>query len=153
MEQDQTWLDGYFRTRGGWVRLDESVWNARPFVHPRRLGVRKGKPMPRIWHWHGYKPADVACWHRAMRDGRWPWEKPTCKGRGRCIYRPIKASGCRYVGSIKAGGCYLRTYAYLLTQHENLVRMARGNVSTGGLCELSQLAPPSQVARCCRGGR
>ena len=87
--------------------------------------------MPRLWHWVGYKPRDVACWLRAMAADTWPWEshKARCGRRGRCAYRPVKESGCRFIGSIQPGGCYLRTYAYLLTQYESLVAIARGNRS------------------------
>jgi len=83
---------------------------------------------PRVWHWHGYKPHDVACWLRAMESGAWPargWRdtKSPCR-RGRCRWKPIHGSGCRYFGRIEMGRCYLRTYTYLLTQHLRMLAIA-----------------------------
>ena len=57
--------------------LDDAEYNARAFAHPAppKAGhPRAGRAVarPRIWHWHGYKPQDVACWLEAMRRGSWP---------------------------------------------------------------------------------
>ena len=57
-------------------------------------------------------------------NGTWPWRAPACAGRGRCVYKPIRAAGCRYIGAIRPSACYLRTYAYLLTMHERIVALA-----------------------------
>ena len=85
---------------------------------------------PRLWHWHGYKPADVRCWVDSIRSGAWPeraWRKPNCEGRAsECAYKPIRGSGCRYLGRIRPTACYLRTYVYLLQQHEALLRWGGG---------------------------
>lgn len=178
---DQSWLQEWYdlslgkgrrAATTGWDRLDESIFNARPFAHPWR-----GHPMlkrrlrwhePHIWHWHGYKPNDVACWLNAMATGKWPlrgWrETPGCARGGHvraaagveagvCQYRPIKDTGCRYLGRIRHTKCYLRTvsgeeartrgagwrggavshgrrfgsrrqYTYLLMEHRKLLRLA-----------------------------
>lgn len=149
---DQSWLQEWFdpalgkgrRARlMGWTRLDESVFNARPFAHPWRGHPKRPVPLPwtqpRLWHWHGYKPADVQCWLDAMAKGTWPlrgWrDTPGCElGRkaraagakegGACLYQPIKGSGCRHLGRIRHTKCYLRTYTYLLSQHRRLLQMA-----------------------------
>ena len=150
---DQSWLQEWFDPalgKGkrakltGWLRLDESVFNARPFAHPWRGHPRRLRPLPwlqpRIWHWHGYKPADVACWLGSMAAGAWPlraWrDTPGCvegararslgaKEGGACLYQPIKDSGCRYLGRIRQSKCYLRTYTYLLMQHQRLLHLSR----------------------------
>lgn len=131
---DQSWMQQYFGRR--WQALDDGLYNARPFAHPLRpAGGGEGSLRePRIWHWHGYKGGDVECWLRAMRNGSWPeraWRQPTnCDGRrGACSYKPIRGSGCRYMGRITPSPCYLRTYTYLLTQHRSLLAYAQASVS------------------------
>ena len=47
------------------------------------------------------------------------------KEGGRCLYQPIKDSGCRHLGRIRLTKCYLRTYTYLLTQHRQMLRLAQ----------------------------
>lgn len=140
---DQSWLQEWFDPTGkrrserasrlGWQHLDESVYNARPFVHPWPGHPKRATPLvwhePRIWHWHGYKPGDVACWLGAMVKGAWPlraWRAtPGCaRGGGGCNYQPIKDSGCRHLGRIGHSRCYLRTYTYLLMQHRNILKLA-----------------------------
>lgn len=78
-------------------------------------------------HWHGYKPSDVDCWLNAIESGAWPvrsWRAlPNCK-RGRCKWKPIVGSGCRYFGRITMKPCYLRTYVYMLAQHRKLLELA-----------------------------
>ena len=129
---DQTWLHQYYGRR--WSRLDDALYNARPFYHPRPEIDERGRGVhpqaePRIWHWHGYKPGDVSCWVSAMLGGRWPeraWRKPNCQGRASlCAYRPIRGSGCRHFGRIRPAMCYLRTYLYLLEEHAAFVRLAQ----------------------------
>ena len=180
----QEWFDpalgkGRRAVLTSWHRLDESIFNARPFVHPWRGHPLRRRPLPwhevrsrpkassvgrpsqymreilpasnramlqpHIWHWHGYKPADVACWLRSIATGTWPlraWrDTPGCarggsarragaKEGGQCMYQPIKESGCRYLGRIRHSRCYLRTYTYLYTQHKRLLRLAQ-NATTG----------------------
>ena len=80
------------------------------------------------------KGADVRCWLAAMANGTWPeraWRKPRgCHPRrGACTYKPIRGSGCRYLGRITPNTCYLRTYTYLLRQHERLLAYARSAAS------------------------
>ena len=152
---DQTWLAEWYaseqtlrsKRKGkrsaspGWRSLDDAKYNARAFFHPappdgRRSKARRGTGagaawavvQPRIWHWHGYKPQDVACWLEAMRRGSWPargWcdTKVPCN-KGRCRWKPVRDSGCRYFGRIDMRPCYLRTYTYLLTQHHRAVAIA-----------------------------
>lgn len=113
--------------------LDDAEYNARAFAHPAppKAGhPRAGRAVarPRIWHWHGYKPQDVACWLEAMRRGSWPargWRdtKVPCR-RGRCRWKPVIASGCRYFGRIDMRPCYLRTYVHLLVQHHRAIAIA-----------------------------
>ena len=149
---DQSWLQEWFDPDLGkgqrakltsWTRLDESIFNARPFVHPWRgppqRRVKLPWTQPRIWHWHGYKPSDVQCWMDSIAQGRWPtrsWrDTPNCtKGRkareagakegGQCLYMPIRGSGCRHLGRIRQSICYLRTYTYLLLQHRRILQIA-----------------------------
>ena len=149
---DQSWLQEWFDPAAGkgrraiqvgWDRLDEAMWNARPFVHPWRGHPRRRRPLPwpepRIWHWHGYKPGDVQCWFNAMANGSWParaWrDTPGCiegrwarskgaKEAGACLYQPIRDSGCRVLGRIRHSKCYLRTYSYLYEQHMRILRLA-----------------------------
>ena len=100
--------------------LDDAKYNARGFMHPlhpQQLGSDHAPVAPHIWHWHGYKPHDVACWMDAIEGGAWPsraWQD-----------LPVQGSGCRYFDAITMGSCYLRTYAFLLTQHQLLLRFAR----------------------------
>jgi len=149
---DQSWLQEWFDPDGkrkviraqrlGWDRLDETVFNARPFVHPWPGHPKRRRPLPwrepHIWHWHGYKPADVECWIRAIADGQWPvraWrEIDGCDTKGTsqhlCTYQPIRNSGCRHFGRILHSRCYLRTYTYLLMQHRRILRLANGMLSS-----------------------
>jgi hypothetical protein len=131
---DQSWMQQFFGKR--WTVLDDALYNARPFAHPQRsrvVGVEGGlagfAPLksPRIWHWHGYKASDVHCWLSAMANGTWPeraWRPLDCE-RGSCTYKPIRGSGCRYLGRISPSPCYLRTYTYLLRQADRLLELAR----------------------------
>ena len=103
---------------GTWRRLDDSLYNGRAFAHPRRPPADQPdaevRP-PRIWHWHGYKPTDVRCWLQKMvEEGRWPQG-----GR-----HPIP-SGCKSFETIDArmGACYLRSYVWLLDQHDAMLRV------------------------------
>jgi hypothetical protein len=124
---DQSWMQQWFGRR--WRVLDDELFNARPFAHPIRPAGPAATQVkqPRIWHWHGYKGGDVQCWLASMHNGTWPeraWRQPShCDrpGRGACSYKPIRGSGCRYLGRITPSPCYLRTYTYLLTQHHALL--------------------------------
>ena len=42
---------------------------------------------------------------------------------GRCRFKPVLGSPCRYFGRLDLGlqPCYLRTYTHLFNQHERLV--------------------------------
>ena len=142
LSYDQTWVQEYFLKRPrapaqpAWESIDDAVYNARAFMHPMRPRRGELPLIPRIWHWHGFKPPDVECWHRSIFTGRWPvraWRdtvKP-CNGktRPRCNFMPISNSGCRYFGRLTAvlamTPCYLRTYTYLLEQHRHMLRIAR----------------------------
>jgi hypothetical protein len=97
-------------------RLDDAVYNARGFMHPQRPLQNGPVIVPHIWHWHGYKPHDVACWIAAIRNGAWP--------ASAWLDLPVQGSGCRFFSAITMGRCYLRTYAFLLTQHRRLLRFA-----------------------------
>ena len=142
LSYDQTWVQQYFKwfaSRAGWARgwetLDDAAYNARAFMHPIRPSRRRQPVLPRLWHWHGFKPRDVECWHRAIHTGTWPvraWRNtvPGCTGktRPRCIFMPVHNSGCRYFGRLTAvlglTPCYLRTYTYLLQQHRKMMSIA-----------------------------
>ena len=140
---DQTWVHGYFKhvaARTGepraWEPLSDAAYNARGFRHPvRPTSADRAPLLPRLWHWHGFKPHDVECWHRAIGSGAWPlraWRNtvPGCTGRTRprCIFMPVHNSGCRYFGRLTAvlrmTPCYLRTYTYLLNQHRRMLTIA-----------------------------
>lgn len=140
---DQTWVHEYFSrvaTRAGiangWTQLDDAAYNARGYMHPIRRSRGRPPTIPYMWHWHGFKPRDVECWHSSIRSGRWPiraWRNtvPGCTGktRPRCLFMPVHNSGCRYFGRLTAvlgmTPCYLRTYTYLLEQHKRMLRIAR----------------------------
>ena len=111
----------------GWDTLDDASYNARPYAHPRKPSAGGEHVEPKLWHWHGYKPSDVDCWLNAIESGAWPersWRAlPNCK-RGRCKWKPIVGSGCRYFGRITMKPCYLRTYVYMLAQHRKLLELA-----------------------------
>ena len=137
LSYDQTWVHDYFSMdgRGGWASLDDRAYNARGFMHPVRGNRRHPMVAPRLWHWHGFKPHDVECWHKAIDSGAWPlraWRNtvPKCTGktRPRCLFMPIHNSGCRYFGRLTAvlgmTPCYLRTYTHLLQQHRRMLRLA-----------------------------
>lgn len=150
LSYDQTWVQEYFLKRPrdtsqpAWESIDDAMYNARGFMHPMRPRRGQLPLLPRIWHWHGFKPGDVDCWHRAIRTGRWPvraWRdtsKP-CNGkmRPRCNYMPILNSGCRYFGRLTAviamTPCYMRTYTHLLEQHRLMLQLGRAllNESAG----------------------
>ncbi len=142
LSYDQTWVQEYFlrqpRASGqpAWESIDDATYNARAFMHPVRPRRGQLPLLPRIWHWHGFKPHDVECWHRSILKGRWPvraWRDTVrpCNGkmRPRCNFMPILNSGCRYFGRLTAviamTPCYLRTYTYLLEQHHQMLRIAR----------------------------
>jgi hypothetical protein len=131
-------LPGLAPSRGAWQHalkshpheraLDPSqVYNARAFRHPLKRQIASGRA-PRIWHWHGYKPQDVHCWLTAMGDGSWParaWgDVRTPCNHPSCRWKPIFGSGCRFLGRIEPKPCYLRTYAWLLSQHQKMLRLA-----------------------------
>lgn len=132
--------------------LDDRIYNARGWKHAGldRVGEGRGgrgeggadrrgaademiEPVTSIWHWHGYKPDDVQCWLDAMRSGKWPqraWrDLEGCDGRGRCRYRPVKDSGCRWFSRLELAPCYLRTYVHLLLQHQRFLWLARHNLT------------------------
>ena len=143
LSYDQTWVHGYFKYAAAqasipferaWTPLSDAIYNARGFMHPLRHG-RREPVLPRLWHWHGFKPNDVECWHRAIASGDWPqraWRNtvPGCTGktRPRCLFMPVHGSGCRYFGRLTAvlgmSPCYLRTYTYLLQQHRRMLAVA-----------------------------
>ena len=62
-------------------------------------------------------------------------------------YKPIRGSGCRYLGRITPGRCYLRTYTYLLQQHEALLQLARAtwNTTKGVEAPNVHLAPGGNI--------
>lgn len=163
LSYDQTWVHEYFtrfaKRNGqsrGWAQLDDATYNARAFMHPYRPSRHRAPVLPRLWHWHGFKPRDVQCWHSAIGSGAWPeraWRNtvPHCTGktRPRCTFMPIHNSGCRYFGRLTAvlgmTPCYLRTYTWLLQQHRRMLRIARAIEEHGaksGLASLHSLAPP-----------
>ena len=142
LSYDQTWVQEYFSkyaaARGlgrGWTALTDAEYNARGFMHPIKAKRGRQVAFPRMWHWHGFKPRDVECWHHAIRTGKWPvraWRNtvPECtsRTRPRCLFMPIHNSGCRYFGRLthvlSRTPCYLRTYTYLLQQHKKMLGLA-----------------------------
>ena len=166
LSYDQTWVHGYFShvaardgRAEGWASLSDAMYNARGYAHPRR---QRQVVLPRVWHWHGFKPGDVECWHAAIGAGRWPlraWRNtvPGCtpRTRPRCQFMPVHGSGCRYFGRLKevlgSTPCYLRTYTYLLQQHRRMLQIASqlvdvaasqqdGTVRRGSACAASSAA-------------
>jgi len=144
LSYDQTWVQGYFKhvavqagvsLEQAWAQLPDMEYNARGYMHPVHHH-RRAPVLPRLWHWHGFKPPDVECWHRAIASGAWPvraWRNtvPGCTGktRPRCMFMPVHGSGCRYFGRLTAvlgmTPCYLRTYTYLLQQHRRMLAVAK----------------------------
>ena len=72
LSYDQTWVHGYFlkEAKTGWETLSDAEYNARGYAHPKFSS--HPYVAPRVWHWHGFKPPDVECWHAAIGAGRWP---------------------------------------------------------------------------------
>lgn len=162
LSYDQTWVQDYFlrqprpASRTAWEPLDDASYNARGFMHPMRPSRGRPPLMPRLWHWHGFKPKDVDCWHNAIHSGKWPlraWRDTTrpCHGkdRPRCNFMPILNSGCRYFGRLTAvlamTPCYLRTYTHLLVQQRRMLRIAHGVLAYGANINASLLATGSAV--------
>lgn len=149
LSYDQTWVHEYFTKYASaqqlarpWEALDDAEYNARGFMHPMKSTRRRPSVIPRMWHWHGFKPRDVECWHRAIHTGAWPlraWRNtvPDCtsRTRPRCLFMPVHNSGCRYFGRLtqvlSRTPCYLRTYTYLLEQHKKMLSIADELDKTG----------------------
>ena len=56
-----------------WESFDDLKYNARGFM-------RVPPEQPYLWHWHGFKPYDVACWLSVLERDRWHFED---SGEGR----------------------------------------------------------------------
>ena len=83
-----------------------------------------------IWHWHGYKADQIRCHFDRIADGS--WDVTNRDGKKKTDRGPIESDvpGCHvergsgaYPNALK--GCYLVTYAWMLTQHERLQQMAK----------------------------
>ena len=97
-----------------------------------------GKSRSTIWHWHGYKANTIQCFFHAILNGTWDVSNPggiktpdrqaglrlkTDKGPQKDSYVP----GCKVIkAKFQYGiwGCYLKTYAWMLIQHERWITMA-----------------------------
>jgi hypothetical protein len=124
-----------------WDWLDDSVVNSRGFIHPSEFLVEASvksrggavkisdetstKSRSALWHWHGYKANQIRCLFDRIQDGSWDVTKNTDTG-------PTQSDvpGCQVVtgnGKFNMGlrGCYLVTYAWMLSQHERLQTISR----------------------------
>jgi len=94
-------------------------YNARAFQPP----VFASRAM--LWHWHGYKPADVRCWIEAAAAGKWaPHWRPNASHR---LMHNIKWAGtaCRWFAAIgQLRPCAQVTYAHLWHEYERLLALA-----------------------------
>jgi len=116
-----------------WDWLDDSTVNSRGFLPPSeyldhsKLNPVTKEPFSRaaVWHWHGYKANEIRCFFDRIASGAWDVTKGTDKGPAQdqvpgC--HVVKGSGV-FPHALK--GCYLVTYAWMLTQHETLQQIAR----------------------------
>jgi len=135
--------DNFGAGRTTWDWLDDAVINSRGFIPPSEYLIEKstkksGIPVTlhgakdshvqsrsAIWHWHGYKANQIRCLFDRIKDGSWDVSKNTDNG-------PTQSDvpGCQVVtgnGKFNMGlrGCYLVTYAWMLSQHERLQSIAR----------------------------
>ena len=149
---DQTWLRDWFengrcahcraRTEGHDARsarppsvnpityLDDAHWNARAFMHePGRSN---------IWHWHGYKPQDVRCWHakpelRRRQTLPSAWQSPGRRSSSSSKSSTSSTSSeCRVFDAIvPTSRCAWHTYTQLLDRHDALLRWAKQQQDEG----------------------
>ena len=115
----------------GWHPLEDALWNARAFAH----GKGATPHGPHIWHWHGFKAADVECWlARIGKDGV-PCAPSSSAGDSCQRLSPaqnisslalIKGSSCPQFTILNRflGGCALRTYVYLLGEFLRFTSLA-----------------------------
>jgi hypothetical protein len=144
---DQSCMERFFsqenfgpRGENSWDWLDDAVINSRGFLQPAKfldhsgtkragkgVSTASGEVSSRaaVWHWHGYKADQIRCFFDRIVDGSWDVTKSTEQG-------PTEADvpGCHIVKGSGAfphamKGCYLVTYAWMLTQHERLQQIAR----------------------------
>jgi len=118
-----------------WDWLDDAVINSRGFLQPSKFLDHNGakhagnggevQSRSAVWHWHGYKADQIRCFFDRIADGSWDVTKNTDNG-------PLQQQvpGCAIVKGSGAfpramKGCYLVTYAWMLTQHERLQQIAR----------------------------
>lgn len=137
--------DNYGNGKTTWDWLDDAVVNSRGFIPPaeflhekhiKKITSSNAKKDAKkqdetlqsrsaIWHWHGYKANQIRCLFDRIKDGSWDVTKNTDTG-------PTQSDvpGCQVVtgnGKFNMGlrGCYLVTYAWMLSQHERLQSIAR----------------------------
>lgn len=134
---DQSWLQEWFSPeayvqaaahkigshprpphRLGWHRLRDDLWNARGFAHPRRNNDSTFIS-PRIWHWHGAKLVTAECWLRETRR-----RGLSCSTSSRVRRMNHFFPKCAIRPELKVEPCVLRTYAWLMRQHQEILRIA-----------------------------
>ena len=109
--------------RVGWQQLDDAIFNARAFAHPKRPTDGLAVRAPRLWHWHGYKAHHVACWLEHLG-------KPSCNRTTpmlpRRTLRAATGGKCTHLATFlyRLDRCALHTYAYLLREHQALLELA-----------------------------
>jgi len=115
---DQTMLEDFYKGR---VEILPDTYNTRAFFRLCAADMKtasdaakaKGVPLETLcdkavlWHFHGYKPWDVACWFDQMD-----------KGAPLSVWQDPSKEGCRWHKFIHPDACYLQTYAQLLATWE-----------------------------------
>ena len=105
-----------------WDSFDDNKYNARGFM--KLPGVQ-----PFVWHWHDFKPYDVACWLGLLEQSKWNLTISMREG--------LQASGklgCRGLlnGRMDMHECSLATYLDLYAAHERLLVIADALQARGG---------------------
>lgn len=112
--QNRTAADEFFKGWHAWDSFDDNKYNARGFM--------KLPPVqPFIWHWHGFKPYDVACWLGQLEGGGWDLDADV-----KTALATAGKHGCRGLlnGRMGMHECSLATYLDLFAAHERLLGIA-----------------------------
>ena len=92
-----------------WDSFDDNKYNARGFM--KLPGVQ-----PFVWHWHDFKPYDVACWLGLLEQSKWNLTISMREGLLHGVGRRRRGVGGNDLGH---GGSALRFVAITLAQSCN----------------------------------
>jgi len=98
-----------------WESFDDLKYNARGFM-------RVPPEQPYLWHWHGFKPYDVACWLSVLERSKWHFEDSIRDA----IQRTKKEKLCRGLlgPRMVVHECSLAMYLDLYASHLQLLAVA-----------------------------